>query len=102
MCVLCQGASVHRREEISGWTPLHAAAFAAKNNVLAQLVAHGAALESLDHAGECLDDARFLTKTTRLVILMPQGSARQRKAAQGSARQRRAAEGRATHQAVLT
>ena len=66
MCVLCQGASVHRREEISGWTPLHAAAFAAKSSVLAELVAHGAALESLDHAGECLDDARFLTLTAHV------------------------------------
>jgi ankyrin repeat protein len=66
MCVLCQGASVHRREEISGWTPLHAAAFAAKSSVLAQLVAHGAALECLDHAGEWLDDARFLALTTHV------------------------------------
>jgi hypothetical protein len=29
-------------------------------------VAHGAALESLDHAGECLDDARFLTLTAHV------------------------------------
>jgi hypothetical protein len=43
---------VDQREHISGWTPLHAAAYAARSKVLPILVNHGADVESRDHAGK--------------------------------------------------
>ena len=46
-----QGAHVDKREAISGWTPLHAASYAAQSGVLPVLVKHGANLESRDYAG---------------------------------------------------
>ena len=41
-----------QREHISGWTPLHAAAYAARSKVLPILANHGADVESRDHAGK--------------------------------------------------
>jgi hypothetical protein len=52
LTVRVQGASVDPREHISGWTPLHAAAYAARSNVLPILVNHGADVECRDHAGK--------------------------------------------------
>ena len=62
-CLISNGAKVNRRNKVTLWTPLHAAAFQEHGKVVHLLIRHGANMDAEDYDGRTPKDYASISET---------------------------------------